>query len=295
VRFAITVVAITGLLLIPANAGAAGCPPPQKEANGTTAADYPTGPPTGRCVGYSEWLEELAAAPTAYETQITVEAAAKIKEEHAEQNKETGGPVTFLRATAVSHHGTSYRHPGATVVTISSNLWAEVTATFARTDFPFPETTKWKLGQPDQEILEIEDHGTEQAWEFVWNCHSPRAQYSFAITVHGENEGIIESGPGLTASGHIVAGLSAKWCKFAKEREAVTKKRETQAKERRFRQEVKEQVERERHTAERERAELERFVTNCRAIGGIPVGIDTSRGPETVCRSQGGGIISVPT
>jgi hypothetical protein len=295
VRFVITVVAISGLLLIPANARAAGCPPPQKEANGTAAVDYPTGPPTGRCVSYAEWLEELAAARTGHEAQEAAEAAAKVKKEHAEQNKETGGPVTFLKVTAVSHHGTSYDHPGATVVTISSNLWAEVTATFARSDFPFPENTTWKLGQPDQEISEIEDHGTEQAWEFVWNCHSPHTQYSFAVTVHGENEGTIESGPGLTASGHVVAGLSSKWCKFAKRREAVTKKREAQARERRFRKEVREQVERERHTAERERAELERFVTNCRAIGGTPVGIDTSKGPETVCRSQGGGIISVPT
>lgn len=286
--------AIAGFLTLftPAGASAVTCPLGQTEANGTEAADWLGNVPTGRCVTFEEWSEEFKAAGAAHDAQEAAATAAEGRRETLERNKETGGPPTFLRVTPVAHHGYSFRHPGYTSLNVTTNRWAEVKIRITPKGYA-AEAFHWKQGVVNEQN-EAGSPETESL-KASWSCNNTRLVEYYVVTVHGENGGQVEGGPGLTASGHFTDLVSRRWCKLAMRREALIKKQEAREAARRFQREVREQEERERHTAEREAAERQRFEANCRAIGGTPVGIDTSGGPETVCRAQGGGLIPVPT
>lgn len=108
-----------------------------------------------------------------------------------------------------------------------------------------------------------------------WSCKQPGTVYSYEITAtsrFGEE-------PPLTKTGSFV-GASKRQCKEAP-RLALQKHRE----------EVRQQLAQERRKLDEELARDRLYEANCREVGGKPVTIQTSEGPEIVCRSQTGGIV----
>jgi hypothetical protein len=289
------------LLAVPAVAAAIECPLGEIESNGTEAADWPLSGHTGHCVTFSEWLAEGEAARTAHEVQEKGEETARKqkevveeREKELEQKKETGEPPTNLHVTIISVHGSTYKNPGHTDIDVSTNRFAEV---FLK--FTYPQHQRWA---PTYKHFKERLEGEEEDWESgesdgiidPWSCQAPMLVERWEVRVRGESQGVVEPGPGLVAKGQFVNRVSAKWCKAAKKREQEANRRRAREEAARQRAAEQRQLEEVRHTAEREYAERKRFEENCRAIGGEPVGIQSSEGPETVCRKPGGGILPVP-
>ena len=112
----------------------------------------------------------------------------------------------------------------------------------------------------------------------------PNKVYKYTVEARGGTGAAIVK----TGKSKLGAHLGAKWCSATRHREAVASARK-RAEERRHDQE------RVRKEREHQAAEDERFVNNCRAIGGIPAVI---KGPDgssyIVCHSTTGGVIPVP-
>jgi hypothetical protein len=106
-----------------------------------------------------------------------------------------------------------------------------------------------------------------------WSCKQPGTVYSYTVTAEWANE------PQLSTTG-IFPGASQRQCDDA-----------LRLSLRRHHEEVRRQQAKARHQLGEELARQRRFEANCRTVGGKPVTIQTSRGPEIVCRSQTGGIV----
>jgi hypothetical protein len=247
-RCFITALAATSLMLIvPASAAAAQCEPPEVEANGTAASDWPAGGGTGRCVSYSEWQvereaakqadeaqtaaevaareQQLAAETAAREEQRAAEAAAREQQQAAEarareakEKRETGGPPTKLHVKVASAHGLSYRSPGHTVLYVETDEFAEVTFTFT-----YPGHPQWR---PDSFHFKERPGkaanpaaGENDAAVDPWSCRAPMLVEDWEVEVKGEEGGVVESGPGLVERGQVLDDVSKSWCEVARHRE----------------------------------------------------------------------------
>ena len=116
--------------------------------------------------------------------------------------------------------------------------------------------------------------GTHAAVVF-WSCKPPGTVYSYTVTAtteYGEE-------PSLTKTGSFI-GATQRQCEKALRIHVRT-----------HGEEVRRQRAKARRKRGEELAQQRRFEHNCRTVGGKPVTIETSRGPEIVCRSQTGGII----
>lgn len=225
-RYLIAMLATFGLLmLVPASALALECPEGEVEANGTLASDWPAGASTGRCVPVSEWQNEREVAQQAHEAQERAEASARQQHEAAEahareaaENKETGGPPTELHVKVTSVHGTTYKDPGHSLLYVETNEFAEVFFTFTYPQHPhWPADTfhfKERLGQEADP-----ENGENDASLDPWSCRAPMLVEDWEVRVKGEDEGKLESGPGLVEKGRIVDDVSKQWCRVAKKRE----------------------------------------------------------------------------
>ena len=108
-----------------------------------------------------------------------------------------------------------------------------------------------------------------------WSCKPPGTVYSYTVTAtteYGEE-------PSLTKTGSF-AGATQRQCNQA-----------LRVYLRRHGEEVRHEQAKARRERGEELARQRRFESNCRIVGGKPVTIQTSRGPEIVCRSQTGGIV----
>lgn len=108
-----------------------------------------------------------------------------------------------------------------------------------------------------------------------WSCKPPGTVYSYTVTAtteYGEE-------PSLTKTGSFT-GATQRQCEKALRIYVRT-----------HGEEVRRQRAKARRKRGEELAQQRRFEHNCRTVGGKPVTIETSRGPEIVCRSQTGGII----
>jgi hypothetical protein len=142
-----------------------------------------------------------------------------------EENKETGGPPTFLKVSTRAFPGRTYRNPGHTDIYVSTNKWAKVTI---RSTYPaFPRETPASVHFLERPESEREEWGPEESdYEIAfWSCRYPRLVEDYTVTVRGEKEGTVESGPGLVATGRIVTGDSRAWCRAAKKREEHSHRR----------------------------------------------------------------------
>lgn len=225
-RYLIAMLATLGLLmLVPSAALALECPEGEVEANGTAAGDWPAGASTGRCVPVAEWQKERESSQQAHEAQERAEGLTRQQREAAEshareaaENKETGGPPTELHVKVTSAHGASYKDPGHSLLYVETNEFAEVFFTFTYPQHPrWPADTfhfKERLGK------EIDpENGENDAALDPWSCRAPMLVEDWEVRVKGENEGKLESGPGLVAKGRVVDDVSQHWCRIARKRE----------------------------------------------------------------------------
>lgn len=204
-------------------------------------------------------------------TDITVGPSAR---EAAEQ-----APATSLNITIRSHHGSSFSSPGHTSFRISSSPDAHLTFTLDHGG----GSQHWR--QPGPQSGEVEEEASESevgTYFLEWTCRAPNLTYHYTVTAVGG------SGPPLERTGRFKVALTSRWCRAARLAEQARNRRIV-AKERR------EASERKRHEAEQHQRTIERFESNCRAIGGVPAEITTSEGRRVVCHSKTGGIIPVPT
>ncbi len=225
----VTITALSLLFIAPSAALAVECPAGEVEANGTAANDWPAGGKTGRCVPFSEWQSEREAAMQAHEARERAEASERQQKEaaatharQAEEKKETGGPPTKLHVTVQSFHGTTYRAPGHSVLYVETNQFAEVFFKFTYPQHPtwHPDTFSFKerLGKETNPAA-----GENDAAVDPWSCRAPMLVEDWEVQVKGENNGVLESGPGLLAKGQIIDAVSSKWCRVAKARERRAK------------------------------------------------------------------------
>jgi hypothetical protein len=123
-----------------------------------------------------------------------------------------------------------------------------------------------------------------------WSC-TKRIGQTISYTVTAQR------GIGLptTYTGRYKNAVTHKWCRVAKRKEERQRRHE-RARARKKREEHQ-RHEREKHEREiaAHRAEEERFERTCRAIGGIPVTVQSREGSWViVCRSKTGGLLEVP-
>ncbi len=236
----VTILMLGALLVAPAAALAVECPEGEVEANGAAASDWPSGGNTGSCVSFAEWLNERAAAEQAHEAQERQEATEREQREavaaharEAEEKRETGGPPTKLHVSVSSLHGLTYRSPGHSLLYVETNQFAEV---FFK--FTYPQHPKWRADTFEfKERLGKEadaETGENDAAVDPWSCRAPMLVEDWEVEVRGEDNGVLEAGPGLVQKGQILDDVSAKWCRVAKRRErALAKRHPASAKTRR--------------------------------------------------------------
>ncbi len=215
--------------------------------------------------------------------------------------------VDFSRETQeLSAKGLTYKEPGETVIEFESSPLADMTfrsnlgpQILNAREWPvylgFPTENATATHIMDAELLLREPTGqaTETEAEVPWSnshvhvlasCEHPNKVYKYTVEARGGTGAAIVK----TGQFRLGAHLGAKWCSATRHREAVASARK-RAEERRH---YEERVRKER---EHQAAEDERFVNNCRAIGGIPAVI---KGPDgssyIVCHSTTGGVIPVP-
>lgn len=145
--------------------------------------------------------------------------------------------VVSLRGAVTAHHGSSYKHPGYSLVElISAPEAAYMTATEPATRTHL----RWLTA-------EQEGNGVRVPWE----CRRPHETFRYALTARGE--------VGATVSNTVVfhAQLSAHWCAAAKAKEIAAALRRRQAEERAAAQHAAERAAEERRTSERREQEAQ--------------------------------------
>jgi hypothetical protein len=171
----------------------------------------------------------------------------------------------ILEVKTTSHYEPETpREPGKTELDIQASLgWRVMVtvrahrATVLSGEAPIEEAGEFNSGP-----------GVLHTSSVSWSCKQPGTVYSYEVTATPE----FSEEPPLTKSGSFV-GASRRQCREAP-RLASRKRREALRRQR-----------------DKELARDRRFEANCRKVGGKPVTIQTSQGPELVCRSQTGGIV----
>lgn len=200
---------------------------------------------------------------------LTIPAAAMAAEE--------GTPPPSLEVTTRSHYEPeNSSEPGWTELDIKAIFTWDVTVTVRAHD-----TTVF-FEEPENTDIVAAD-GVESSSGLMvthvspvpWSCKQPGTMYSYEVTATPE----FGEEPPLPKSGSFT-GASRRQCEVVR-RLAVRKHREEQ----------REQRAQERRKLDEELARDRLYEANCRKVGGKPVTIQTSEGPEIVCRSQTGGIV----
>jgi hypothetical protein len=178
----------------------------------------------------------------------------------------------LLEVTTVSHYEPDVpSEPGETKIDIKATfLWRVAVTVRAH------GVTVLSEEPPAEEGSEFYSDPGEFHTSFVsWSCKQPGTVYSYVVTATAE----FGEEPPLTKSGSFV-GASRRQCYEA-----------PRLARRKHREEVREQHAKERRKLDEELARDRLYEANCRKVGGKPVTIQTSEGPEIVCRSQTGGIV----
>jgi len=177
-----------------------------------------------------------------------------------------------LEVTTRSHYEPDVpSKPGETKIDIKATFLWRVTVTVRAHG-----ATVLSEEPPAEEGGEFYSDPGEFHTSFVsWSCKQPGTVYSYVVTATAE----FGEEPPLTKSGSFV-GASRRQCDEA-----------PRLARRKHREEVREQHAEERRKLDEELARDRLYEANCRKVGGKPVTIQTSEGPEIVCRSQTGGIV----
>jgi hypothetical protein len=244
----------------------------QEERDAAAKAHAEANPP---CSVF-EWSVEPEHCTTeaAKAAAEAAKAAAKKAEEQA--------PATLLRLAVRSYHGSSYSGPGQTDIAISTTPYARVTVTgdHGVKTFRFQQLVEGQI--EDEESLSGPGPAPGPAINTIyWSCHLRGQTIHYTVKAQGS------TGPPLVRTGAFKITLSARWCATAKRREDRQTRRDT-------RERQKTEAEERKEAAAKHQHEVERYETNCRAIGGTPVEISTSEGNRIVCHSKTGGVIPVP-
>jgi hypothetical protein len=259
--------------------------PVVSRAEGIYPACFPN-PPS------QEWVERCAAERKSGQEaeQLAAEAAARPAAAAAREAAiaaEKQAPAARLVVRAFSRHGASYAEPGLTAFSITSSLYAHITFRgdhgTGSSRFQFVPATEEEGG-----ITEAGETGDVFDTHLIPRAPAPEAQVNIRWScrlrgqlIHYTVQAQGGSGPPLVSTGVFRIRLTARWCIAAKHRESS--------------EEAHHRAEERKEAAEAHRHELERYETNCRAIGGTPVEISTSEGRRVVCHSKTGGVIPVPT
>ncbi len=118
-------------------------------------------------------------------------------------------PVVSVRGVVTAHHGSSYRHPGYSLVElISTPEAAYMTATEPATRTHL----RWLTAEQDGNGVRV-----------PWECRRPHETFRYALTARGE--------VGATVSTTVVfhAQLSAHWCAAARAKEIAAARRRREA------------------------------------------------------------------
>lgn len=113
---------------------------------------------------------------------------------------------------------------------------------------------------------------TAEALVFWSSCATPNTVFTYTVTA--ESYGEVETTTGT------FPGATERQCDQARRTYAHDRVEEIRRAQAKTRREHHEEIIR-----------LRRFEENCRTVGGIPVTIQTKRGPYRVCRSKTGGIV----
>jgi len=248
--------------------------------------------------------EEAGTLDQTYCARHEITAATKARRE-----AEEAAPVTFLNIRAEKHYYqanvANYKEPGETFIAIQTNPFARVIIrdTFdglisGRQQPPEKDRVAWA------ELLLLEPTGEQTEWvnesvwvatsglNVPWSCQHPHRIYHYTVEARG-----MYSGEPIVRTGQIQLGQrSTQWCAAAKRKEAAATARKRAEDNRHYAERIGHEREtRERHAQEQAATE-QLFETNCRAIGGTPVRVQSlNTGNEVVvCRSPEGGTLPVP-
>jgi hypothetical protein len=181
-----------------------------------------------------------------------------------------GPPLTRLSVKATAKRGTTSGRPGHTTLTIRTTPYVRVTVTLRRggrvNSLPFPAWSTDGVGR-----VRVD-----------WTCKATGSPtYRWQVVARDE-QGRVQRRSGRFS---VVSRATCRAMKAAEDRARAQRIAAEQA---RLRADAARQ-------AAEERARYQRFVNNCRALGGTPVAIERTYGTTTMCRAPYGGYLSVPS
>ncbi len=192
--------------------------------------------------------------------------------------KVLGPKLNRLAARQVSRRGRTSASPGHSVVHVSTTPFARVRYELAR------------QGRRAALYSQADREG-RSSLPLAWSCTRPGGRYDVTVVAsdqYGSRRSVgLRFAPVSEARCKGMARAEARARRIRAARRAARQR----AADRRY---AREQAAIERAERRSQARRMSRFRSNCRAIGGSPVTIQTGDGPYTVCRSPIGGILTVP-
>jgi hypothetical protein len=179
-----------------------------------------------------------------------------------------GPPLTELSVSTAAHPGSLARYPGYTTLKMNASPFARVTLTLRRGGRQRRMRFDWGETKTVHETID-------------WKCPiKGTSTYRFTLEARDDH------GNRMTRSGkfRVVSPARCRSMKAAEKR-ALTQRRA--AERRRAAADARRQ-------AAKDRKRINRFIANCRALGGTAVRLNTSDGPYIACRAPWGGYLPVP-
>ena len=179
-----------------------------------------------------------------------------------------GPTLTHLRTDSVAHHDANYRYPGYTLLRIYSTAYTKLKVVY---DIGSRATTRTMyMGDSTEADLRVN-----------WSCARPAAHIRYRVTASDDQ------GNSLTRSG-VGLGVSAATCGQLYAAMIAAQQAQQRA---RWLAYLKQQ----QRLAAQQLQEINRFKTNCRAIGGTPKLLQNSDGSWSwYCVAPYGGLLNPP-
>jgi hypothetical protein len=213
----------------------------------------------------------VSAGPTPSPTTSVVSAARSFTV--------LGPPLTHLHVSTEADPGKTYKYPGYSLINISTSPYVRF-------------KLQIRAGGNTQSFTENLTSQTTAQIQLTWSCAHP-AQGRVPYTVQATDQlghtrvvhGSLVYAP-VTLCSQLHAHLVAI--------EQALQKKQRKAAQQALRRQEEQQLQEEEAAEAAQEAQYNRFVHNCKTLGGTPVTLEESSGDSTFCRAPWGGYMNVP-
>jgi hypothetical protein len=190
-----------------------------------------------------------------------------------------GPPLTHLHVSTQAKPGETYKYPGYSLININTSPYVRISLQI-RTRGKTQSFTENLTSQRTAQLT------------LTWSCTHP-AQGRVPFTVEATDQ----LGHTKTAHGSLVYAPLSLCMRLHAQLLAVQlalKEKREQAEQQKLKAEQQQQQQEEAAAEAAQQAQYNRFVNNCKALGGTPVTLQLSSGDSTFCRAPWGGYMNIP-